>query len=104
MSDKSYSTWIKNTVLDPVWWLWILSAVVAAAISVLDLAGVIDSDVAPYNMAFNVSWVVLGLSILACAIRGKDVGEDKPMTTGTRVFTAVLGIFLAVVAVISILG
>lgn len=100
MSDKSYSNWFKNTVQDPLWWVWLLSAVVAALVSILDLAGVIDGDVAPYNMAFNVSWAILGLSFIACAIRGKDVGESKPMTTGARIFTAALGIFVAVVAIV----
>ncbi len=100
MSDKPYSTWLKNTVRDPLWWVWIISLVIVALSAILDMVGVIDSDVAPYNAVYNVSWAVFGLTLVAVAVRGKDIGEDKPMSTGLRIFSAVLGIFVALVAIV----
>ncbi len=100
MSDKSYSNWFKNTLRDPLWWIWILSLIVVALSAILDMVGVIDSDVAPFNAVYNISWAVFGLTLVGVAIRGKDIGEDKPMSTGLRIFSAVLGIFVAVVAIV----
>ncbi len=98
MSNESYSTWLNNCKRDPLFWIWILSLIIPAVTAVLDLAGVIDSDAAPYAVASQVSWVVFGVVLILVAVRNRDLGEDKPMSTGLRIFCAALGVFAAGVA------
>lgn len=100
MSNDSNSNWLKNCQHDPLWWLWIVSLLSPVSTMILDLVGVIDRSVEPYSLANNTSWVVFGIISVACAVRGKDLGEDKPMSTGARVFCAVLGVVVAGVALV----
>lgn len=86
--------------MDPLCWLWLLSLVCPALTAILGLAGVIDRDAAPYSTMNYASWLVFGVVLILAVIRNKDLGEDKPMSTGVRVFCAVLGIFVAVVALV----
>ncbi len=83
-----------------MFWLWLLSLASPAVTAVLDLAEVIDRDAAPYSMVNHVSWIVFGVILILIAVRNKDLGEDKPMSTGLRIFCAVLGIFVAGVALV----
>lgn len=100
MSNDSYSNWLKNCQHDPLWWLWIASLLSPLSTIILDLAGVIDRSVEPYSLANNTSWVVFGVIMIAIAVRGKDLGEDKPMSTAGRIVCAVLGLVVAGVALV----
>ncbi len=100
MSDESYSNWLKNCEKDPLWWLWIVSLLSPLSTMILDFAGVIDRDVEPYSLVNNTSWVVFGVILVAVAVRGKDIGEDKPMSTAGRVVCAALGIAVAGAALV----
>ncbi len=100
MSDESFSDWTGRAAKDPLFWLWIVSLLSPAVTAVLDLAGVIDREVSPYVLLNHGSWILFGLVLILAAARNKDLGEDKPMSTGVRVFCAVLGLFVAVVALV----
>lgn len=100
MSNNSYSNWLQKCKHDPLWWIWLLSLVSPAITAVLDLAGVINRDLAPYSTINHASWVVFGAILILVAVRNKDLGEDKPMSTGLRVFCVALGVFVAGVALV----
>ncbi len=101
MSNESYSSWLKNSLRDPLFWIWVLSLIAPACTAVLDLAGVIDRDVAPYSTIAQVSWLVFGAVLIIAAVRGTDIGQkDQPMSTAVRVFTAVIGIVVLGVALV----
>lgn len=100
MSKEEHSNWLESCKRDPLWWMWIISLVTPAVTAVLDLAGVIDSDQPPFSMPIQVSWFAFGVILILVAIRNKDLGEDKPMNKGLRAFCALLGIFVAGVALV----
>ncbi len=85
---------------DPLFWLWIAAALSPVSTMILDLFGLIDRTTGPYPLVNNVSWMVFGAVMVACAIRGKDIGEDQPMSTGGRICVAVIGVAIAVVALV----
>lgn len=102
MSNGSYSQRVKKCMRDPLWWTELVSAAIAAIIAILDIAGVITRYGTPLDTVFNVCWGIFGVSLLLVAVRGRDIGIDKPMTTSSRVFTAILGII--VIAIMLFLG
>lgn len=92
MSKQSYSEWFKNTLRDPLWWIGIGS-----------LVGVIIVNLvrAPYELA-SAFWCVFGLTFIGMAIRGKDVGHGRPMTTAERLVAVVAGIVIVVLFAVTI--
>ena len=97
MSNKSYSEWVKKCMRDPLWWTELVSAAIAAIIAILDLTGVITRYGTPLDVVFNVCLGIFGLTLILVAVRGRDIGADKPMTTSSRIFTAILGVIVAVI-------
>ena len=94
MSEESFSEQVKKYAHDPLWWIELISAFIAAIIAILDLTGVITRYGTPFDIAFNVCWGIFGVSLLLVAARGRDIGTDKPMTKASRVLTAILGIIV----------
>lgn len=102
MSDEPYSERVKKCMRDPLWWTELVSAAIAAIIAILDLTGVIARYGTPLDIVFNICWGIFGVSLLLVAARGRDIGVDKPMTTPSRILTAILGII--VVGIMFLLG
>lgn len=95
MSKKPYSEWLKSAARDPLWYVSIISAIV---ILILIFAGYGYGTSIP----FCVAWIVLGLTFIASAIRGRDPGRDKPQSTAGRVCNAVIGLIFAGGAILSL--
>lgn len=91
MSKKSYSKWLKGAIRDPLWYVEIISTLF---ILILLLAGY-DTSTPLY-----IAWIVLGLTFIASAIRGKNPGRDDLPSTSVRISNAVIGLIMIVGATI----
>ena len=94
MSDKPYRETVKDALHDPVWWIRLPSAIAALIFLLVKPLGF---DAAVGDVAFNVSMVLFAVTFLIEAVRGRNVGADRPMGTAERVVSVVIGAFIAVV-------
>ncbi len=92
MSKKTYSEWLKRAMRDPLWYVEIIATI---AILVLIFTGYGYGYGYGTNIPFCVAWIVLGLTLIASAIRGRDPGRDKPQSAAGRAGNAVLGLIFA---------
>ncbi len=94
MSDKPYRETVKDALHDPVWWIRLVSAIAALIFLLVKLLGF---DTAVGDVAFSVSMVLFAVTFFLEAVRGKNVGADRPMGTVERVVSVVVSVFVMVV-------
>ncbi len=92
MSEMPYSERLKNIARDPLWWIKLLSMVGVVVINLVR---------GPYWLA-SAFWCVFGLAFIASAIRGKEMGLDRPMTSYERRVSAVVGILVTALFAITL--
>lgn len=94
MSDKPYRETVKDALCDPVWWIRLPSAIAALIFLLVKLFGF---DTAVGDVAFSVSTSLFAVTFFLEAVRGKNVGSDRPMGTVERVVSVVVSVFVMVV-------
>ena len=100
MSDKPYRETVKDALHDPVWWIRLPSAIAALIFLLVKLFGF---DTAVGDVAFSVSMVLFAVTFFLEAVRGKNVGSDRPMGTVERVVSVVVSVFVMVVFFVDLL-
>lgn len=92
MNSEQYGQWLKNNMRDPLWWVTVLSLVLPLLLELLSRAGVTGFSRAPLSLADDVLWLAFFLAFVACAVRGRSIGDRLKMSAKDRLGHAALGI------------
>ena len=92
MNSEQYGQWLKNNMRDPLWWVAVLSLVLLLLLELLSRAGVAGFSRPAPSLADDVLWLVFFLAFVACAVRGRSIGDRLKMSVKDRLGHAALGI------------
>ncbi len=92
MTGEQYKRWLKNNMRDPLWWVTVLSLVLLLLLELLSRARVTGFSRSPLSPVGDVLWLVFFLAFVACAVRGRSIGDRLKMSTKDRLGHAALGL------------